>query len=89
MCHQLKKTRQKNERKSNFHRTAEFCKRSKLVTALIVVAFKIKHLRSLQYQLMYNADDILFSLLFHFGVHIITLMTFVGAGSAKITLKMH
>ena len=26
-----------------FHTVAEFCKRSKLVTALIVAAFKIKH----------------------------------------------
>ena len=29
------------------------------------------------------------TLLFNFGVHIITPTAFVGAGSVKITLKMH
>ena len=61
--------------------TAEFCKRSKLVAALISTAF------SWQYQLMYT-DATALSLIFHFDIHVITPTTFVGAGSAKITLEL-
>ena len=62
-----------------FHTIAEFCQRSKLVAAQHLADnsnFDICRCHSL-------------SLLFHFGVHIIMLTTFVEAGSVRITLKMY
>ena len=62
--------------------------KSKLVAALIVAAFKIQNLAdNSSWCIVCRCNSL--SLLFHFGAHIITPTTFVGVGSAKVTLKMH